>query len=178
MDFKIFDSPEKLYEAIKEKNNEKPNSARLVAGFCWPWSDPNPDGTIIDDVVIGDFKMPWEGKDGKKLAPEIPPASIWAYDPRGVNQVGSIYTIQGFEFEYVGIIFGKDLVYDLENKKWVGIPENSADQMIKRGNPAEFVNYVKNVYRVLLTRGMKGCYVYFMDKNTENYFRTKINFRK
>lgn len=174
MEFKIFNSPQELYEAIKRKNKEKPNSARLVAGFCWPWSDPNPDGTLVDDVVIGDFKMPWEGKDGKRLAKDIPPAPLWALDPKGVNQVGSIYTIQGFEFDYVGIIFGKDLVYNPIGRTWRGKPQNSSDPMLKRARDEEFLKYVKNVYRVLLTRGMKGCYICFLDKDTENFFRSRI----
>lgn len=174
MEFVIFDSPKELYAAIKKKNEEKPNSARLVAGFCWPWSDPNPDGTLKDDVVIGDFRMPWEGKDGKVLAKGIPPAPLWAHDPAGVNQVGSIYTIQGFEFDYVGVIIGKDLVYDPVKKDWIGRKEGSADAQVKKAKEQEFIKYVKNVYRVLLTRGMRGCYVYFMDKNTEEFVRSRI----
>jgi DUF2075 family protein len=173
MEFKIFDSPQKLHEAIKEKNRGAPNSARLVAGFCWPWSEPNRDGTLKNDVVIGDFQMPWEGKPGYTLAKGIPPAHWWAYDPDGVNQVGCIYTIQGFEFDYVGVIFGKDLVYDPEAGEWIGRPGNSADSMVK-GTKEDFVRYAKNVYRTLLTRGMKGCYVYFMDKDTEAHFRSMI----
>ena len=174
MEFKIFDSPHALYEAVKQKNDEKPNSARLVAGFCWPWSDPNPDGTLRDDVVIGDFKMPWEGKEGKKLAKGIPEAPYWAFDPNGVGQIGSIYTIQGFEFEYVGVIFAKDIVYDPVTKSWKGDPQASSDSQVKRSQGEDFVKYVKNVYRTLLTRGMKGCYVYFMDKETEKFFKERI----
>lgn len=175
IDFRVFDNPIALYEAIKAKNVEKPNSARLVAGFCWPWSDPNPDGTLKYDVVIGkDFKMTWEAKNNAaKLAPGIPKASLWAYDPNGINQIGSIYTIQGFEFEYVGVIFGSDLVYDTVEKKWIGNPKASADPQLKKKN-IDFTKYVKNIYRVLLTRGMRGCYVYFMDKNTEDFFKSRM----
>ncbi len=173
MEFKVFDSPQELYKEIKKRNAEKPNSARLVAGFCWSWSNPNPDGTLKDDVVIGNFRMPWEGKAGEKLAKGIPPAPLWAYDPNGVNQIGSIYTIQGFEFEYVGIIFGKDLVYDPEKKEWTGNPQNSADPIVKRSKD-NFMKHVKHVYRTLLTRGMKGIYVYFMDENTRKFFESRI----
>jgi len=173
MDFKIFNSPSELYNAINEKNKEKANSARLVAGFCWPWSDPKPDGTLVADVQIGDFKMPWEGRDGKYLAPGIPQWFQWAYDPNGVNQCGCIYTVQGFEFEYIGVIFGNDLIYDTNGKKWVGIKENSEDLTLKRAKE-NFTEYAKNVYRVLMTRGMKGCYVYFMDKETERFFKSRI----
>jgi len=119
--------------------------------------------------------MTWEAKnESKKLAPGIPKAALWAYDPNGVNQIGSIYTIQGFEFDYVGVIFAKDLVYDPNKKEWVGTSKNSCDPQVKKAKGEDFVKYVKNVYRTLLTRGMKGCYVYFMDKNTENYFKSRI----
>lgn len=177
MEFKIFDSPHALYDAIKKKNAKKPNSARMVAGFCWPWSNTKPDGTLVEDVVIGDFKMTWEAKnDSARLAPGVVKASLWAYDPQGVNQMGSVYTIQGFEFEYVGVIFGHDLVYDPEKKEWTGKKENSHDPTVKRSKE-EFTKYVKHAYRVLLTRGMRGCYVHFMDKNTENFFRSRLEIR-
>lgn len=174
MEFKIFQSPRALYREIKLKNKERPNSARLVAGFCWPWSDANPDGTLKKDVKIGNFEMTWEAKDETpRLAPGIPKSSLWAYDPNGVNQIGSIYTIQGFEFDYVGVIFGPDLMYNQKAKRWESHPENSADNLVKRSKGG-FTNLMKNTYRVLLSRGMKGCYVYFMDKDTEKYFRSTI----
>jgi len=173
-DFKIVNSPEELYKLIKEKNDQEANSARLVAGFCWPWSQPKEDGTLVKDVVIGDFAMTWEGKEtGRKLAPSVPPASLWPYDPRAVDQIGSIYTIQGFEFEYVGVIIGKDILYNFETNQWEGHPENSADSVAK-GDHEKFLDLVKNTYRVLLSRALKGCYVYFVDKETEKFVRSRI----
>jgi len=173
MDFRIFNTPNELYNEIKKKNEEKSNSARLVAGFCWPWSDPNPDGTLVTDVVIEDFKISWEGKEKKKLAKGIPPWYRWAYDPNGVNQCGCIYTIQGFEFDYIGVIFGNDLIYDKDKREWIGKTENSYDPVVKRGKE-QFLDHVKHIYRVLLTRGMKGCFVYFVDKETEKYFKSRM----
>lgn len=174
MDFRIFESPNELYAAIREKNDQKPNSARMVAGFCWPWSNPNPDGTLKEDVVIGDFRMTWEAKnDVGRLQPGIPRAKFWAYDSNGVSQMGSIYTVQGFEFDYIGVVFGRDFVYDQTRKTWVGKPENSSDSAAKRDR-GNFVQYARNAYRVLMTRGMLGCYVYFMDKDTEQCFRSRI----
>lgn len=174
MEFKIFDDPASLYDAILEKNREKANSARLVAGFCWPWSDPNPDGTLVEDVVIGDFRIPWEGKEGKKLAKGIPQWYEWAFKPEGVNQCGCIYTVQGFEFDYIGVIFGNDLMYDPARKALVGVPANSEDPMLKKSREAEFTDYVKNIYRVLLSRGMKGCYVYFTDEGTREWVEGRM----
>lgn len=171
--FQIVSSPHELYRKIKQKNDEVPNSARLVAGFCWPWSDPKPDGTLTKDVVIGDFAMTWEGKETGRLAPEAPPASLWPYDPRAVDQIGSIYTIQGFEFDYVGVIIGKDLMYNFNTNQWEGHPENSADITVKRAGD-KFLDLVKNTYRVLLSRALKGCYVYFMDKETEKFVKSRV----
>ena len=175
MAFKICNSPEELRNEIINKNKEHTNSARLVAGFCWPWSYPDNDGNLKGDIVIGNFKATWEAKeDSIKLAKDIPRASLWAYDPNGVNQVGSIYTIQGFETDYIGVIWGEDLTYDFDKKDWVGHPEKSADTAVKR-DKKNFIIYAKNTYRTLLTRGMKGVYVYFIDKDTENYFKSRID---
>ncbi len=172
-DFRIFESPEALETEIRKKSSEG-FTARVAAGFCWPWSDPNPDGTLPDDVVIGGFKRPWDAKPGaKKLAPGIPSASLWATDPNGINQIGCVYNIQGFELDYVGVIWGKDLVYSFDGQQWVGNKQESADQTVKRSKE-QFADLVKNTYRVLLSRGLKGCYVYFMDKDTEHYVRTRI----
>jgi DUF2075 family protein len=107
------------------------------------------------------------------LAKGIPKESLWAHDPNGINQIGCIYTAQGFEFDYVGIIFGRDLVYNFDEQCWDGQKEFSADKAVKRSKE-KFTELVKNVYRVLLTRGMKGCYVYFMDKDTERFFRSRM----
>jgi len=176
-DFKIFFSPLELENAIRKKVSEG-FTGRVTAGFCWDWSMPNEDGTLKDDVVIGDYKRPWNAKpEARILAPGIPSASLWTYDPNGINQVGCIYTAQGFEFDYAGVIFGEDLVYDFDKQEWVGDPSNSSDSVVKRSKD-KFVDLVKNTYRVLFSRGMKGCYVYFINKDTERFFKTRIETRK
>ena len=164
MEFQIFDAPSDMMTEIRKRNKEKPNSSRIVAGFCWPWSKPNPDGSLVNDVKIEDFEMPWEKKDQFWK---------WATDDSGMEQVGTVYTSQGMEFDYIAVIFGKDLVYDLEQNKWKAFPENSYDTQVKRNNPA-LVDHLKNVYRVLMSRAHKGVYVHFMDKDTEKYFRNHL----
>lgn len=149
-------------------------SARVMAGFCWPWSLPRGDGTLVDDIEIGDYRRPWDAKpEAKRLAKGIPKAIHWAHDPNGINQVGCIYTAQGFEFDYAGVIFGTDLTYNFELQGWQGHPDKSSDRAVKRGKD-RFSDLVKNVYRVLLSRGLKGCYVHFMDKDTERFFRSRM----
>ncbi len=167
IEFTIVDSPEELKKKIDEKNKEKKNSSRIVASFCWPWSKPRIDGTLVNDVKIGDFEMPWEKKDQFWK---------WATDDSGMTQVGTVYTAQGFEFDYIGIIFCRDLVWNKEKKDWEAKPENSYDKEAKRNNP-HLLKHLKNVYRVLLSRAHKGVYVYFMDNDTEEYFKSRINHR-
>lgn len=177
-DFKIFASPFDLENAIKAKIAQG-FTARMTAGFCWSWSkDTNSDGTLKNDVVIGDFARPWNARhNATGLAHNIPKAHYWAYDPKGVNQIGCIYTAQGFEFDYVGVIFGNDLVYNFDKPGWEGHPENSKDPEVKVKNAKDqFVRLLKNTYRVLLTRGMIGCYVYFIDKETERFFKSRIEY--
>jgi len=173
-EFKIFDSPHVLEDAIREKAR-KGNAARLAAGFCWRWSNPRVDGTLEEDIVIGDFRKPWNAKPGaKRLAKGIPPAELWAHDPGGFNQVGCVNTAQGFEFDYVGIIIGKDLVYRFDEGGWKGVKNESADNVVKRSQET-FIDLVKSTYRVLLSRGMKGCYVHFLDKEIERFFRSRMD---
>lgn len=175
-DFRILDSPESVERAIRNKVAEG-HTGRIAGGFCWEWSPPRKDGTLIADVVIGDYRRPWNAKPGNwKLARDIPPASLWATDPNGIEQIGCVYTIQGFELDYIGVIWGKDLVYDFDQQAWLGNKQHSADSVVKRSK-GQFVDLVKNTYRVLLSRGLKGCYVHFLDKNTERFVRSRMESR-
>ena len=173
-DFRIFASPESLEDAIFEKDAEG-FTARMTAGFCGPWSKKiNADGTLVDDVVIGDYRRPWNAQpNASRLASGIPPAHLWAYDENGKNQIGCVYTAQGFEFDYAGVIFGTDIRYDFDTQRWVGDKSASHDTVVKRSGD-RFVDLVKNTYRVLLSRGLKGCYVCFLDRDTERFVRSRV----
>ncbi len=172
-DFRIMNSIDELHaEILRAFKSGK--TARLTAGFCWKWSDPNRDGTLVDDVIIGDFRMPWDAKPGAgKLAKGIPAASYWATDPGGIDQIGCVYNAQGFEFEYVGVIFGRDLVFDASFGRWRGQREFSADPALRKAGNS-YQQYVANAYRVLMTRGLRGCFVYFLDDETRSHFERAL----
>jgi len=132
------------------------------------------DGSLVNDVKIGDFEMPWETHGDISR----PPTGYvkwyeWAFRPEGFKQVGCIYTAQGFEFDYIGVIIGNDLIYDPFSDRLRGNIEATQDPTLRRRRD-NFETHVKNIYRTLLTRGMKGCFVYFVNKDTERFFRNRI----
>lgn len=170
-EFKIFDDPNHLREAIKTKHDEG-HSSRILAGYAWKWSsasEGNMDGGV-EDVEIPEFKfsMPWNSRRV---------GTTWAVDEKGIEQVGCIHTSQGLEFDYVGVIVGNDLVFDHEKLIYSTDYDEYKDVQGKRGlrdNPTELNRLVRNIYKILMTRGMKGCYVYFMNKDTERFFKSRI----
>lgn len=170
-EFKIFDDPNKLREAINQKHSEG-HSARILAGYAWNWTsakEGNKDGEI-EDITIPefDFKMPWNSR-------QI--GTTWAIDPKGIKQSGCIHTSQGLEFDYVGVLIGNDLRFDPNELKyhahWVSYKDSSGKKGLKN-NPETLTKLVKNIYKILMSRGMKGCYVYFTDKETEKYFKSRL----
>lgn len=170
-DIKLVESPHTLLEEVTAKNNQYPNSARLVAGWCWPWSDPTPDG-LVNDVVIGDFQLPWESKNGKKPPKGIPEAKYWAVDPAGAGQAGTVYSMQGFEMKHMGIIIGPDLV--VRDGKWVAQPDANYSNGLRKKDPAVALPYIKRIYRTLLSRATHSCSVYCIDEETRKFIATKL----
>jgi DUF2075 family protein len=128
----------------------------------------------VKDVRVGDFEMPWETPDEIS---RIPAGYVrwyqWAFRSEGFKQVGCIYTAQGFEFDYIGVIVGDDLVYDSHSDRLRGNIAATKDPKLRQ-HPQNFEMHVKNIYRTLLTRGMKGCFVYFTNKETEGFCRRFI----
>lgn len=179
-DLRVFDNIQEMYKELVEQNDIKGQDARLMAGFCWPWSTDVVDGDLVKDVQIGDFAMPWETSDRvpyTKLTKKYPKWFEWAYKPLGIEQVGCIYTAQGFEFTYAGVIIGPDLKYDKTIGKVVTDKNACKDPVLKR-NVKEanmtYDDYVRNIYRVLMSRGMKGCFLYICDENLRNYMKQQL----
>ena len=179
-DLKIFPDPQNLYNALVGQNNKPGQTARLMAGFCWPWSKDVVNGDLVKDVQIGKFAMPWETSDGvpyQKLTKKYPRWYEWAYKPLGIEQVGCIYTAQGFEFDYAGVIIGGDLKYNPISKQIITDRSACKDPVLRQNRQEAtmtFDDYVRNIYRVLMSRGMKGCYIYTVDEYLSNYLKGLI----
>ena len=179
-DLRIMDSPQKMYESLVEQNNVPGQTARLMAGFCWPWSTNVVNGDLVKDVKIGTFAMPWETHDKvdrRSLRVSYPRWYEWAYKPEGIKQVGCIYTSQGYEFDYAGVIIGPDLKYDPVEDKIITDKSACKDPVLRRTQreaTMTFDDYVRNIYRVLMSRGMKGCYLYVCDDNLRTYLKGLI----
>lgn len=151
---------------------------RYIAGYCWRWSKPKGNGMLVPDVSDPRFRgwqAPWIEKTGRNLKPLDDQYFRWATNEALFDQVGSIYSAQGFEFDYVGVIFGEDLV--IRDGKWVAQLDRNKDRSFKRdlatsGEAAE--DKLRNIYRVLLTRGMQGTFVYFLDAETRAHFERML----
>jgi uncharacterized protein len=166
-------SPSAMEQALAAKLAEHQN-ARMAAGYCWPWSDPRPDGSLVHDVQIGDWARPWNLK-GDRSVGDAPPAALWASDDRGFGQVGCVYTAQGFEYEWNGVLLGPDLVR--RGDDWVAVRSANRDpdfRSLKRVSDEDFDVLVRNVYKVLLTRGLRGVYLHSTDAETQRFLETLV----
>jgi hypothetical protein len=170
---RVADSPGELEQALRAELG-KGYGARMAAGYCWPWSDPRPDGTLVNDVVIGDWSRPWNLR-GDRAVGGAPPSALWASDPAGFGQVGCVYTAQGFEYDWNGVIIGPDLVW--RGDSWRAVREASRDPDFRsraKVSDHEFGRLVRNVYKVLLTRGMLGTVIYSPDADTNAMLRALV----
>lgn len=172
-DVQVVDSPFEL-EHVMEQQRAEEFGARITAGYCWKWSDPDKDGTLVNDVVLGDWSKPWNLK-GDRSVGGAPAAAFWASDPAGFGQVGCVYTAQGFEYDYAGVIIGRDLVW--RGDRWVADRNENKDPDFRNtktvGND-RFDELVRNVYKVLLTRGMQGVVIYSPDRETRQFLKTLV----
>ncbi|MDT3678655.1 MAG: DUF2075 domain-containing protein [Burkholderiaceae bacterium] len=173
-DFRVFDSPAELHELIERKNRAN-NRSRVVAGYCWAWPSKRDASAWDIELPAFDYRRRWNlDKDG----------SLWIVAPGSVEQVGCIHTCQGLELDYVGVIVGPDLVYrngrivtDVSNRASSDRSIRGLKQMLKDdpGPARELADaIIKNTYRTLMTRGMKGCYVYCTDEPLAAYLRGRL----
>ena len=173
-DFRVFDNPSDLHALVALKNRAN-NRARVVAGYCWKWPSKKDAQAWDIEMPQFDYRRRWNlDKDG----------SLWIVTPGSVEQVGCIHTCQGLELDYVGVIIGPDLAYRDGHIVTDATKRASSDQSVKglksmlKAEPAASLAMadviVKNTYRTLLTRGMKGCYVYCTDAPLAAYIRSRL----
>lgn len=146
--------------------------ARLVAGYCWEWETKR-DPAAEADIVIGDFAMKWNLSSDR----------TFAISEGSIDQVGCIHTAQGLEFSYVGVIIGADLRYEQGRVITDFTKRARSDKSLhgligpaRRKDPhalQEIDDIIRNTYRTLMTRGMRGCYVYCVDPNLAAYLRSR-----
>ncbi len=173
-DFRVFDDPCLLRKEIEEKNAIN-NKSRIVAGYCWDWLKDGKNNSDVHDITIPEF--------GFEMSWNLGSTSTWAIDPESVKEAGCIHTCQGLEFDYVGVIIGPDMRYESGNIVTDASRRAKTDQSLKglkskydkKDQAIVAARIIKNTYKVLMTRGMKGCYVYCTDKALSEYFRKRLS---
>lgn len=167
-EIKVFDNPNEMIKKIKELD-KKIGLCRNVAGYDWDWKSKNKSIEEIKKQDLYDFNF-----DGKKY--------IWNHIKEGwiissnaVNEIGCIHTVQGYDLNYVGVIIGPDLSYNKEKNKIEAHIDRLKDLNVKKATEDDKVQeYIINTYKVLLERGIKGCYVYACDESMQEYLKEHI----
>lgn len=172
-DIRICDSPSEMRDIIIERNHLA-NRARVLAGYCWNWEKKEQNNTDYHDIKIGDFEMSWNLGNGEPFA----------VSETSINEAGCIHTSQGLEFDYVGVIIGDDIRFEDGHVVTDFTRRARTDQSLKgikklySESPEEAKRradeIIKNTYRTLLTRGMKGCYIYCTDKGMSDYLKKRL----
>lgn len=176
-DFRILDDPNEVRNLIQEKNEGR-NKSRIISGYCWDWISKNQaEKSLEHDIEIPqyDFKMKWNFGNSK----------TWAIDENSVNESGCIHTSQGLEFDYVGVIIGDDLrfekgrvITDFTERASTDKSLSGIKGMAKKNHQLAMEisdEIIRNTYRTLLTRGMKGCYVFCTNKPLAEYFKKRLS---
>lgn len=164
-DIRVFDDPTSMRDALRLFNAIR-NRSRMCAGYCYDWNVKNKRGDW--DIVIEDFHAKWNLEND----------NIFAINPDSFDQIGCIHTVQGMEFDYVGVIIGKDLIYRdghvCTNKMAISKDDHTSKiRQCKDDIVAD--RLIKNTYKVLLTRGQKGCFIYCEDAPLREYLKTRIS---
>ncbi len=173
-DFRVLDSAHELHEEIRKQNSSN-NKSRVVAGYCWNWISKK-------DSRLFDIQIENEGYKARWNLTEY--GNNWIIDPSSVDEVGCIHTCQGLEVDYVGVIIGSDLVFDGTRIATDPFKRAKTDQSLKGfkkelsispvSAQAKADELIRNTYRTLMSRGMKGCYIYSVDERTRDFFKQAI----
>jgi DUF2075 family protein len=174
-EFQVFDSPRQMQQLILERNRGQ-NKSRIVAGYCWDWISKKDSSAVDIRIPEHSFSARWNlASDG----------NLWILKEESVNEIGCIHTCQGLELEYIGVIIGPDLV--VRDGVVQTRPEKRArtdsslkgfKALMKRASKQETLlstsEIIKNTYRTLMTRAQKGCFVFSVDPETNQYFKDHL----
>ncbi|MCR5461612.1 MAG: DUF2075 domain-containing protein [bacterium] len=170
LQIKVFDDPNAMRDELRELNKIN-NKARMIAGYCYDWNVKYKRGEW-DIILPNDFKAKWN----------LEKDSVWAVNPNSFEEIGCIHTCQGMEFDYVGVFIGNDLYYDgnsvRTNRDKISKDDRSSGIRLKSTSNELADQLIRRTYKVLLTRGIKGCFIYCEDKDLSNYIKELLNYSK
>ena len=157
-EFVLYDSLTDLYADLKKKEDEF-GLCRLLSGYSWEWKSAKND---VPDITIEGLNLKWNTTN-----------EDWINSPNAFNEVGCIHTTQGYDLNYTGIIFGKEITFNPETKQ---IEINASQYFDKKGkqgieDPATLKAYILNIYKTMMLRGIRGTYVYVCDEVLREYFK-------
>jgi DUF2075 family protein len=177
-EFALFDDFNRMRREIRERDGEV-GLSRLVAGYAWEWRSKEietKDGKKVRrasfDIEIEGTKLCWNGEK----------AVDWISSANALEEVGSIHTVQGYDLNYVGVIIGPDLRFDPVKKRLYAVRKSYFDKKGKENNNMlgrkvsddDLLLYITQIYGVLMTRGIRGTYVYACDPELREYLRGHI----
>jgi len=161
-EFVLFESLEDMIREIRIRDSEN-GLSRLIAGYSWPWISKN--DKSVYDIKIGDSLLQWNSV-----------SDDFINSANALNEVGCIHTTQGYDLNYAGIIFGNEITYDKSKDEIVILKDNYFDKNGKQSisDPSELKEFIINIYKTIMLRGIKGTYIYVCDKNLKEYFANHI----
>ena len=166
LNVKVFDDPNELRDELRELNKINGKS-RMIAGYCYDWNVKNGRGEWDIELPNG-FKAKWN----------LEKDDHWAVNPNSFEEVGCIHTCQGMEFDYVGVFIGKDLYYEdghvKTNRNAISKDDKTSGIRLKSTSDEEADKLIRRTYKVLLTRGLKGCFIYCEDEALREYLKKAL----
>jgi DUF2075 family protein len=162
-DFRAFDTVEEMRDEIFQRNAEA-GLSRMVAGYAWEWKSQKDKAAF--DIEIGDTRLRWNST-----------LTDWVSSDNALQEVGSVHTVQGYDLNYVGVIIGLDLCFDPLRRRLYIDRDSYFDKKGKENNRAlgrtysddDLLRFITQIYAVLLTRGIRGTYVYACDPGLRAY---------
>ena len=159
----LFDNLQEMIDKIKHHDKDM-GLSRVSAGFSWDWVSKNDKN--LKDIKIDGCELMWNSTNND-----------WINSENSINEVGCIHTLQGYDLNYSGIIFGHEISYDPIKKKIIIYSENYKDKNGKNTikNPDKLKSYIINIYKTLMLRAIKGTYIFVCDRNLKKYLESFIN---